>query len=130
MRRALVAGGGVAGPVVAMALQKAGIEATVHEAHHDPVVDVGAWLGVQANGLDALRAIGAEQPVRDVGFPTPRIQLRSWTGKVLGTLPTGDGLSMKRSELYRALHAEARRRGIDLRYGSRLVGVQDTGDGV
>ena len=53
MTRALVIGGGVAGPVAAMALQKAGIDATVHEARPAATDDVGAWLGVQVNGLDA-----------------------------------------------------------------------------
>ena len=32
-RTALVIGGGIAGPVAAMALRQAGIEATVYEAH-------------------------------------------------------------------------------------------------
>jgi 2-polyprenyl-6-methoxyphenol hydroxylase-like FAD-dependent oxidoreductase len=126
--RAMIIGGGVAGPVAAMALQKVGIDATVHEAYTAPAHDVGAWLGLQTNGLDALRAIEAEQSVLDVGFPTPRIEFRSWTGKVLGSVSTGGpqdggtvGLSMKRSELYGALHSEAVRRGVDIRYGSRLV---------
>jgi 2-polyprenyl-6-methoxyphenol hydroxylase-like FAD-dependent oxidoreductase len=132
--RALVVGGGVAGPVAAMALQKAGIEAAVHEAHPAPAGDVGAWLGVQVNGLDALRVIEADQPVRDAGFPTPVIEFRSGTGRRLGELPTGPdgtgGVSVQRSELYRVLHAEARRRGVEVRYGSRLVDVASTPDGV
>ena len=33
IRSALVIGGGIAGPATAMALRKAGIEATVSEAH-------------------------------------------------------------------------------------------------
>jgi 2-polyprenyl-6-methoxyphenol hydroxylase-like FAD-dependent oxidoreductase len=137
MTRAVVVGGGVAGPVVAMALQRAGIEATVHEAHPAPAGDVGAWLGVQVNGLDALRAVDAEEAVRAAGFPTHAIQFRSWTGRVLGTLPTGDpsagrpaGISLRRSDLYRVLHAEALRRDIGIRYGSRLTDVHDTGDAV
>ncbi|RBY77254.1 FAD-dependent monooxygenase [Geodermatophilus sp. TF02-6] len=137
MTRALVIGGGVAGPVAAMALQKAGIDAVVHEAHPTPSGDVGAWLGLQTNGLDALRAIDAEQAVLDVGFPTPVIEFRSGTGKVLGsTATTGPapggtvGLSMKRSELYRALHGEALRRGVDVRYRSRLVDARGTPAGV
>jgi 2-polyprenyl-6-methoxyphenol hydroxylase-like FAD-dependent oxidoreductase len=132
--RALVVGGGVAGPVAAMALQKAGIGATVHEAHPAPAGDVGAWLGVQVNGLDALRAIGAEHVVREVGFPTPVIGFRSGSGRRLGDLPTGSngtvGVSVQRSELYRALHAEALHRGIEVRYGSRLVDARCTPGGV
>src|SRR3954454_12938319 len=110
----------LAGPVAAMALQKAGIGATVHEAHPAPAGDVGAWLGVQVTGLDALRAIGAEQVVREVSFPTPVIGFRSGSGRRLGDLPTGSngtvGVSVQRSELYRALHAEALHRGIEVRY--------------
>ncbi|MEX5716912.1 FAD-dependent oxidoreductase [Geodermatophilus maliterrae] len=132
--RALVVGGGVAGPVTAMALQKAGIDVTVHEAHPAPAGDVGAWLGVQVNGLDALRAVDAEQPVRDAGFPTPVIEFRNGSGRVLGTLPTGrdgaDGVSLRRSDLYRVLGAEALRRGIDVRHGSRLVAARTGPDGV
>ncbi|WP_138759611.1 FAD-dependent oxidoreductase [Modestobacter altitudinis] len=132
--RALVVGGGVAGPVAAMALQKAGIGATVHEAHPAPAGDVGAWLGVQVNGLDALRVIEADTVVREVGHPTPVIEFRSGTGRRLGELPTGRdgvvGVSVQRSELYRALHAEALRRGIEVRYGSRLVDARSTPDGV
>src|SRR3712207_7201605 len=82
--------------------------------------------GLQTNGLDALRAIGAEQAVAGVGFPTPGIEFPSWTGKVLGAVPTtgpdgGVGLSLRRSHLYRALHTEAVRRGVRGPYGSRLV---------
>jgi 2-polyprenyl-6-methoxyphenol hydroxylase-like FAD-dependent oxidoreductase len=40
------------------------------------------------------------------------------------------GLSMKRSELYRALHSEAVRRGVDIRYGSRLVDARTSDHGV
>jgi 2-polyprenyl-6-methoxyphenol hydroxylase-like FAD-dependent oxidoreductase len=135
MRRAIVVGGGVAGPVTAMALQRAGIEATVHEAHPSPAGDVGAWLGVQVNGLDALRAVGAEDAVRAAGFPTPVIEFRNAAGRVLGSLPTAapgqaPGVSLRRSDLYRALHAEAVGRGIEVRLGSRLTAVRDTGDGV
>jgi 2-polyprenyl-6-methoxyphenol hydroxylase-like FAD-dependent oxidoreductase len=135
MTRAIVVGGGVAGPVAAMALQRVGIEVTVHEAHAGPAGDVGAWLGLQTNGLDALRAIGAEQAVAGVGFPTPVVEFRSWTGKVLGAVPTSGpdgsvGLSLRRSDLYRALHAEALRRGVRVRYGSRLVDARCTGSGV
>ncbi len=135
MRRAIVVGGGVAGPVAAMALQRAGIEATVHEAHPAPAGDVGAWLGVQVNGLDALRAVGAEDAVRAAGFPTPVIEFRNAAGRVLGSLPTAapgqpPGISLRRSDLYRALHAEAVGRGVEIRLGSRLTAVHDTGDGV
>jgi FAD-dependent urate hydroxylase len=53
-RNALIAGGGIAGPVAAMALQHAQIETTVFEAHDDTADGVGAALLVAPNGLNAL----------------------------------------------------------------------------
>ena len=52
--RALIVGAGVAGPVTAMALQQAGIEAVVVEAHAAGRGDVGSYFTVSPNGLDAL----------------------------------------------------------------------------
>jgi 2-polyprenyl-6-methoxyphenol hydroxylase-like FAD-dependent oxidoreductase len=130
MPTALVIGAGIAGPVAAMALQRAGIDVDVHEAYPAAAEDIGAWLGLQTNGLDALRAIDADRTVREIGFPTPSIAFRNGTGKVLGEIPTGKplpggalGRSMKRSDLHRALRDEAARRGIQIRHGRRLVGV-------
>ncbi|HZD00490.1 MAG TPA: hypothetical protein VFA46_09970 [Actinomycetes bacterium] len=71
MRKALIVGEGVAGPVAAMALQRAGIDVVVYEAYVPSGEEVGSYLTVASNGLDALRAIGAEAPVRAAGFPTP-----------------------------------------------------------
>lgn len=88
-RTALVIGGGIAGPVAAMALQKAGIQATVYEAYENTAQGVGAFLTIASNGIDALRTIGADGLALAAGFPTPRIMLRSGTGKNLGTVGTG-----------------------------------------
>ncbi len=55
-RTALVIGGGIAGPATAMALQHAGIEATVYESHAAGAEGIGAFLTLASNGIDALRA--------------------------------------------------------------------------
>ncbi|MGI5128442.1 FAD-dependent monooxygenase [Pseudonocardia sp. CA-107938] len=136
-RTALVIGGGVAGPVVAMALQKAGISATVHEARTDPDEDLGAFLTLQVNGIAALRAIGAGEAVAGVGFATTSMSFRSGSGKVLGAVGTGEplpdgtvGVTVARADLHRVLRAEAERRGLTVTYGKRLVEVREAPDGV
>lgn len=53
IRHVIVIGGGIAGPVTAMALQKAGIEATVYEAYASAADGVGGMLGLAPNGFDA-----------------------------------------------------------------------------
>jgi 2-polyprenyl-6-methoxyphenol hydroxylase-like FAD-dependent oxidoreductase len=57
-RTALVIGGGIAGPAAAMALRRAGIEATVCEAQPRTADGAGVFLTLASNGLDALRTIG------------------------------------------------------------------------
>jgi 2-polyprenyl-6-methoxyphenol hydroxylase-like FAD-dependent oxidoreductase len=56
-RQAIVIGCGIGGPVVAMALQRAGLDATIYEAHQRPADCVGSFLNLASNGIDALRAL-------------------------------------------------------------------------
>jgi FAD-dependent urate hydroxylase len=141
MARVLIIGGGVAGPVAAMALRRAGIEAVVYEAHTPTTTtpateEVGSYLGVATNGIDALRAIGADPPVLEAGFPTPTNLLLSGTGRRLGEVSNGGRLpdgtvahTIKRARLYRTLLGQAADRGIPIHYGKRLLHAQPTPDG-
>ena len=135
-RTALIIGAGVAGPVTAMALQRAGIDAVVYEAYAESAEEVGSYLTVATNGLDALRAIDADKRVLDAGFPTPTNMLWSGTGRRLGAVSNGGRLAdgttshtIKRARLYRVLHEEAAGRGIPFEFGKRLVHAEPTPDG-
>ena len=136
-RTALIIGSGIAGPAAAMALQKAGIQATVYEAYENSAEGTGTFLTIASNGIDALRTLGADGPALAAGFPTPRIMLRSGTGKNLGAVRTGlslpDGTishTLKRADLYNAIRDEATSRGIVIHHGKRLIEAEQTGDGV
>src|SRR5215210_6309422 len=129
-KKALIIGGGVAGPVAAMALQRAGMDSVIYEAYAGGADDAGAFLTFASNGLDALRAIDAHHLLLTEGFPTPRMEIQSGTGKHLGDVPNGETLpdstvsqTLKRADLYRALRDEALRRGARVEYGKRLVGA-------
>src|SRR5829696_2631939 len=135
-KKALIAGGGIAGPVAAMALQRAGMEPVVYEAYTGGAEDAGAFLTFASNGLDALRTIDAHYLVLAQGFPTPRMEIQSGTGKYLGAVPNGGTLpdgtvshTLKRSDLYRTLRDEAVRRGARVEHGKRLVDAEAQPDG-
>ncbi|GAA1241928.1 FAD-dependent monooxygenase [Kitasatospora nipponensis] len=135
VRTALVIGGGIAGPVTAMALQQAGIEATVHEAHPAGAQDrTGGGLSLAPNGLDALDLIGLGSLVRPLGRPMTGIVLQDWAGRRLAEFGNPPGVPpmqfLWRAELYRALSQEAARRGIRTAYDRRLVGAVQGPDGV
>jgi FAD-dependent urate hydroxylase len=134
-RTALIIGGGIAGPAAAMALQKAGVDPVIYEAHHGGAQGTGAFLTLAPNGADALHAIDADTSALAAGFPTPSIVLRSGTGKYLGSGPTGlpegpASQTLKRADLYQALHEEAARRGIRIEHGKHLVDAKQTGDAI
>jgi 2-polyprenyl-6-methoxyphenol hydroxylase-like FAD-dependent oxidoreductase len=134
MTRAIVVGAGVAGPVAAMALQRVGIDACVYEAYAGDAGGIGSFLTLQANGMDALRAVDAAGAVEELGLATPRVTFYSGTGKRLGDGPLGAetalSRTLRRADLYAALRAEALRRGARIEHGKRLVTAETGPDGV
>jgi FAD-dependent urate hydroxylase len=136
---ALVAGGGIAGTVAAIALHRAGWQPRLFESRAAGAADErGAFLTVAVNGLTALRALDLDPArVLAAGFATPTLVMCNASGRRLGVLPLGgptaDGTvttTIRRVDLYRALHAEAVERGIPVEYGKQLTGYAERPDGV
>jgi len=134
-RTALVIGGGIAGPVAAMALQKAGVQATVYEAYRAAADGIGGGLSIAPNGQNALDVLGAGHVVTRIGVPVTSMAMQNAYGRTLAKFPTSPpGLPAMqfvwRGELYRGLADEAAARGIHVEHGKRLVAIDDTADGV
>jgi 2-polyprenyl-6-methoxyphenol hydroxylase-like FAD-dependent oxidoreductase len=127
--RPLIIGGGVAGTVAAMALQKAGFDPILFEAYErSGGLAHGVYLTIAVNGLDALRAIDAHHVVPAAGFPSGRMTFFSGSGKRLGSMAMGPTLpdgtvthTLRRSDLYEGLYREAASRGMLIVHGKRLV---------
>ncbi|ASQ95924.1 FAD-dependent monooxygenase [Streptomyces sp. 11-1-2] len=134
VRTALVIGGGVAGPVTALALRKAGITATVYEAYPSAADGVGAWLGLAPNGQAALATVGADAAVKAVGQPVPGMVMADGVGNHLadfGGFPELPAtLMLPRDCLFRALTDHAAAAGVRFAYGKRLVAAEETPEGV
>lgn len=119
MKKALIIGGGIAGPVTAMALLRAGLEPIVCEAYEEAAAEqIGAYLTVAVNGLSALALLDAHHVVTEIGHPTSTLSFSTSSGKHITDMPIGGTLpdgtvthSIKRRDMYRALNAEATRRG-------------------
>jgi 2-polyprenyl-6-methoxyphenol hydroxylase-like FAD-dependent oxidoreductase len=128
MTKALIIGGGIAGPATAIALHKAGITATVYEAYPaDASHDVGAFLTIAANGQDALQAIDVLEPVLNVSFPARQLRMFGADGTKLVDITLGRDhpcpQTITRASLSSVLRSEASLRGIPLLYGKRLTRV-------
>ncbi len=129
---AIVIGGGIAGPVTATALLKAGISARVFEAYPGPTFGIGSGLALAPNGVAALDVIGAGDPIRTIASPISKMAL-SVGGKLVQT-PQPAGLAplqlVDRNDLHRILHDHAVAAGVPFEYEKRLVRVEEDGAGV
>lgn len=128
MTTALIIGAGIAGTATAMALHKAGIAATVYEAHPRTADDVGAFLTMRPNGMDALATLGVSDAVEQAGFPARTVELLDSAGTRLGEFEiansgtTGRGsTTLTRARLYRVLQDAATDRGVAIEHGKRLT---------
>ncbi|MFE7314419.1 FAD-dependent oxidoreductase [Streptomyces sp. NPDC057555] len=137
MTRIVVIGGGIAGTATALALHKAGFDVTVHEAHPETAEDIGAFLTLASNGMRAVAQLGASDAVTAIGFPLRSMRLLDERGNEVAQAPMGEAEDallqyrcLRRGELNAALQAEAVRRGIALRHGTRLVSVDSGPDQV
>ena len=126
---AIIIGGGIAGPLAAIAVRELGGTATVYEAHGQSTgANVGAWLTLAVNGIAALAALGVAAPIVAQGFPSRHIELCSGDGKVLGVVPIGGELddgtvthTLRRSDLYRTIAELAHDRGVRFEHGKKLL---------
>ena len=135
--RVLVVGGGIAGAAAALALHKAGFDVAVYEAHPDSAEDIGAFLTLASNGMRALAEIDASAAVTAIGFPLTSMRVLDDTGAEVAHVPLGEAGTphlryrcLRRGDLNAALQAEVTGRGIGIRHGARLAGIEEGPDGV
>ena len=86
--------------------------------------------------MDALTTLGLAEEVAAEGFATPRMTLRTGSGRELVEFASGaaraDGLlaqTIRRPDLYRVLRDATTRGGVPITYGRRLVDVETLRDG-
>ncbi len=131
---ALVIGAGIAGPVTALALRKAGVEVTVFEAYPTAADDVGGVLTLAPNGLAALGLVGVGDALAAVGQPMPHMVFEDGRGRRIGKVSGLPGLppslTLWRKDLFGVLRDQVAAAGVRVEYGKRLTGVQETPDGV
>ncbi len=136
-RKALIIGCGVAGPVVALFLQRAGIEAEIYEARAESTDYGGSFLNMACNGLGVLKTLGLDDQVSCQGSPIPRMMIWSGKGKRLGEVRNGaraevgaPSINILRSRLHQVLHEGAERQGIKMAFGKKLADLSTGEQGV
>lgn len=128
--RVIIVGGGVAGPALAMFLERAGIEAAIYEARAEHAAE-GAFLGIAPNGMNVLRELGVAEAVAARAHAAAGFHFSNARGRRIGTIDGRDDAALfgapltmiKRADLHDVLLAETRRRGIAVHHGQRLCAL-------
>jgi FAD-dependent urate hydroxylase len=131
---AIIVGAGIAGPALALWLQRIGIRAVVAEARDSAALAEGAFLGVAPNGMNALEDLGLAEQVLAAGHACRAFQFMNSRGRHIGFIDRSrDRASfrfpltmVRRADLHALLAAEATRRGVEIRYGARLSSLTQT----
>jgi 2-polyprenyl-6-methoxyphenol hydroxylase-like FAD-dependent oxidoreductase len=135
--KALIIGGGIAGPAVAIALQRVGLTAEIYEAKSTAADEAGAFLNLAPNGVNALKTLGVAHRLEAKGFSSRGIVFFNSNGKRIGKIDSSleeerygaRNMMLKRGHLHQALRQEAMDRGIPVAFGKRLKEIEHTGQG-
>jgi 2-polyprenyl-6-methoxyphenol hydroxylase-like FAD-dependent oxidoreductase len=139
VEKVAIAGSGAAALAAASLLARSGVVVDVFEERAE-VSGLGSGITLQGNSLRTLDALGVWDDARAQGFPFTGLTLRAPgpDAPVVADLPdvqTGGpdypaGMGMYRPDLARILHEHALRAGARIRFGARVTGLTQTGDGV
>jgi FAD-dependent urate hydroxylase len=122
-KRALLIGCGVAGPVLAMFLERIGITPVIYEGRLEPQDDAGFFLNLAANGANVLDSLGVKERVLEYGHRSEKLVFQNHANKQLGENQQ-ETVLIKRGHLTKALREEALDRGIIIKFGKRLTDVE------
>lgn len=125
-KRVLLIGCGVAGPALAMFLQRVGFTPLVYEGHPEPDNETGFFLNLAPNGVAVLEELGLKDQVLAQGTPTKRTVFQNHRGKQLAENPE-TMILIKRGLLTKVLREAAIGRGIHVAFGKRLTDIEIAG---
>jgi 2-polyprenyl-6-methoxyphenol hydroxylase-like FAD-dependent oxidoreductase len=133
-RKALIIGGGIVGPVSAIFLKRAGIDAQVFEAWPCST-GIGGGLQIAPNGMHVLAEIGLADEMIRRGSIADAFEFYSQSGTKLGSINRNmqqrfgqPAVNMCRATLNEAILATARRESIEVTFEKRLVHIEDRPD--
>lgn len=142
-QKAVIVGAGIGGPVLALWLQRLGLDVALLEARPSPALAEGAFLGVAPNGLAALEALGLSPRIVERGHACAGFQFLNRRGRPIGTVDLeGRGgrcdrqasgwplVMIRRGELHALLAEACAERGLLPRFGCRVTAIEQRPDAV
>lgn len=139
--KVVIAGGGVTGMTLALALRQRGVEVVLAEQKptEDEWLNVGHGITLQGNSLKMFASVGILDELLEHGYPFNKLcMFDAKSGDLLVELPTPPmggpdkpgTAGARRSDLAKILAAAMGREGVDVRLGTTVASYVDHGDSV
>ena len=133
-RKALIIGAGIAGPVAAILLKRAGFDAAVYEAWPYST-GIGGGLQIAPNGMHVLAEAGVAAELIQGGAICEAIDFYSQAGTRLGSVNRNmmqrfgqPSVNMRRAFLNETVVDKARSSCVEMHFEKRLVRIKDRAD--
>jgi 2-polyprenyl-6-methoxyphenol hydroxylase-like FAD-dependent oxidoreductase len=133
-RKALIIGAGIAGPVAAIFLKRAGFDAELFEAWPWSA-GIGGGLQIAPNGMHVLAELGLAEELIRRGSVAESFDFYSQSGRLLGSLNRNmearfgqPAVNMCRATLNEVLINRAWCSNVELHFEKRLASIEDRAD--
>lgn len=133
-RKALIIGAGIAGPVAALVLKRAGIDAAVYEAW-SYATGIGGGLQIAPNGMHVLAELGLAGEMISRGAIAESFDFRAKNGARIASINRNmqarfgqPAVNMRRATLNEVLVDRAWCAGVELHFDKRLARIEDRAD--
>ena len=135
-KKVIIIGCGIAGPTLAMALQKCGIESTIYESRESPADHIGLFFYLGTNGVNILKTLGIEDKIRKNGHQCKTSIFKNHNGKPIAEVNESQygkkygttSIVIKREAFQKTMREEAESRGIKIEWGKKLTDITTSTD--
>ena len=132
-KKAIIIGCGIAGPALALALNKAGIDSEIFESQEKLDDDAGLFHYLSPNGMNVFNVLGIYKKIYDLGHVCNKTILYDEKGNPFAGFSEenskeefgANSIMIKRGVLTKALREEVITKGIKLHFGKKLKDIQD-----
>lgn len=128
-KKAIIIGGGIAGPAMALFLNKINVDAEVFEAN-EALVTYGGGLNIAPNGLTVLAELGLADKVINSGSSVKKGIFRNAKGSILASFRFTildkykyPSVNLKRETLNKLLIDELENKSIKIHYNKKLTNI-------
>lgn len=127
--RAIVIGGGIAGPALSLFLHRGGVAPQIFEAYPRPAT-IGGAFNIAPNGMRVMAALGLAGRVAAAGAPSSAFAFRNHHGRTIGRIDlrrSGTGVTIRRAAFHQILLDALERQDLHVAYGKRLAAIDQAG---